>query len=180
MKATTKRPDSVAEVTSLKDAVGFCLQRVGGSHRGLCTLVLSGHAFSSQPRSAIWEVLNDVERWPDWSPLHASTRWVVGESLAISSKFEQTLQLGFPAGESTETVTLAFAEEGRHAGWEGEKGGIRSCHIWVLLERSDGGAEVINVEAFSGWPIALIKPLVARRWRRQFQTAADTVGGRTS
>lgn len=37
----------------------------------------------------------------------------------------------------------------------------------------EDGTHVINVEMFAGAIVAMLRPLVARRWNRQFQAALD-------
>lgn len=87
--------------------------------------------------------------------------------------FDQQISLGFPVGTTTEHVTLAVLEPGQRAAWAGASNGIRSCHLWSFTPLPDGGTQVSNVEAFTGLPVALARPLVARRWNRDFQGAAD-------
>jgi Polyketide cyclase / dehydrase and lipid transport len=159
--------------TELNDAIAFCLNHVGRSRESRSSLVLAGTGSTSAPREQLWAVLEDIERWPRWSPLHVSASWTGGASLAVGARFEQRLDLGFPLGRSTESVALAFAEHATRVGWVGHSGGVRSCHLWTLGPSDGGQTRVCNVEAFAGVPIALIKPLVASRWRRQFQIAVD-------
>lgn len=157
-------------VRSTEEPIEFCLQHVG---RGWRTLLLAGSGRTDVPADRLWDALNDVEAWPQWSPLHSAAAWTEGGSLSVGARFEQRLELGFPVGRSTEHVTLAFADRARRAGWVGANNGVRSCHLWTFEPAVGGGTEVSNVEALSGLGIALVKPLVAARWRRQFQAAVD-------
>jgi hypothetical protein len=151
----------------------FCLARIGKSAPGWDTLVVSGTASTTAAASDLWAVWADLERWPLWSPLHRSVSWTGPARLAEGATFDQQLSLGFPVGTTTEHVTLAVVEPGQRAGWAGDSNGIRSCHLWSFTPLPGGGTQVGNVEAFTGLPIALVRPLVARRWNRDFQGAVD-------
>lgn len=161
-----------ADHPNTRGAIEFVLGQLGVRRPDWKTLLLSGAGESSASTDRLWAVLEDVERWPDWSPLHQQTAWLGSASLTMGARFEQRLNLGFPLGTSTEAVTITFSEREHLVGWTGSSGGIRSCHVW-RLDAANHGTHVSNVEAFVGVPIALIKPLVANRWRAQFQQAAD-------
>lgn len=162
-----------ADSGSTRECIEFCLQQVRRARAGWNTVVPVGTARTELSPDRLWEVLNDVEAWPKWSPLHRAVTWEEGSSLSVGARFEQQLDLGFPVGRSTEQVTLAFADPGSRAGWMGDNNGVRSCHLWTFTPIRDNGTEVSNVEALSGLPIALVKPLVADRWQRRFQAAVD-------
>lgn len=151
----------------------YCLERVGRRRAGWDTLVVSGVADTARPAADLWAVWCDLERWPLWSPLH---QWVSRTSrpseLAAGSAFDQRLSLGFPVGTTTEHVTIAELEPARLVAWAGSGNGIRSCHLWSFTP-VPGGTRVSNTEAFAGLPAAILRPLVARRWNRSFQAAAD-------
>ncbi len=46
--------------------------------------------------------------------------------------------------------------------------------------RPDGGTHVSNTEVFAGFPVAVLRPLVTRRWNRLFQAAVDGLIGQAS
>lgn len=156
-----------------RSAIEFVLGQLRLRRPDWKTLLLSGSGQASASPGQVWSVLEDVERWPDWSPLHQRTTWLSSPSLAMGARFEQRLSLGFPLGASTEAVTISFAERERLLGWTGTSSGIRSCHVWKLDPTGEDTIRVSNVEAFVGLPVALIKPLAANRWREQFQQAVD-------
>jgi hypothetical protein len=166
-------PQSIA-VPLIDDTIAFCLREVGASKPGLKTLVIaaSGTAAAAPPER-VWAVLEDVASWPRWSPIHAATEWKAGDGLTVGARFDQVIELGFPVGRQTGHVTVAFAEPARRVGWTEDASGMRSCHLWRLEPAAGGGTEVADVEVFSGVPVALVKPFVARRWRRLFRGAVD-------
>ena len=159
--------------TTTDESIGFCLERVGRREPSWRTLVVSGSALADVSPERLWAVLADLERWSQWSPLHRAAAWTDGDALTPGSRFEQQLELGFPVGRTTEEVTLAFAEPETRAGWVGDANGVKSCHLWSFAAAEGAGTGVSNVEVFSGTPVGLIKPLVARRWRHAFQAAVD-------
>jgi len=46
--------------------------------------------------------------------------------------------------------------------------------------RPDGGTHVSNTEVLAGFPVAVLRPLVTRRWNRLFQAAVDGLIGQAS
>jgi len=167
---TTSMPENA---TDLERTITFCLNQVRAKREGASSLLVVGSGIADVSAARLWAVLENVEAWPRWSPLHTSARWTDGASLTVGARFDQQLELGFPLGRSIQSVQLAFADRETRVGWVGDKGGVRSCHLWTLLRADNGRTHVCNVEAFAGVPIMLVKPLVASRWRRQFQAAVD-------
>ena len=151
----------------------FCLARVGKAGAGWDTLVVSGAADTALPAQDLWPVWADLEHWPLWSPLHRSVTRTAAGGLAPGMTFDQEMSLGFPVGTTTEHVTLAELEPARRAAWAGAGNGIRSCHLWSFTPLPAGGTRVSNTEAFTGLPVAMLRPLVAHRWNRAFQDAVD-------
>lgn len=151
----------------------YCLERVGRSKPGWDTLVVSGAAHTALPAGDLWAVWSDLEHWPLWSPLHKSvSRASSPSALTADATFDQRLSLGFPVGTSTQHVTISELEPARRAAWVGSGKGIRSCHLWSFTPLP-GGTRVTNTEAFVGLPVAILGPLVSRRWNRAFQDAVD-------
>jgi hypothetical protein len=58
--------------------------------------------------------------------------------------------------------------------------GIRNCYLWSFTPLPDGGTHVSNTEVFAGFPVAVLRPLVIRRWNRLFQAAVDGLIGQAS
>jgi hypothetical protein len=153
--------------------VAFCLRRIGKGTAGLSTLIVAGAADTPAPAEDLWAAWADLERWPAWSPLHRSAAWTTDVRLAAGARFDQQISLGFPVGTTTEHVTIDLLEPGRRVAWAGSGNGVASCHLWSFTPLPGGGTHVSNVEAFAGFPVAVLRPLVARRWDRLFQGAVD-------
>jgi hypothetical protein len=174
MASAEARPRApLADRGPLAEATALVLAQLELNRPTLSTLVLSGFAECSVPTGQIWSVLEDVPSWPSWSPLHRRAAWIGEPECVPGARFEQELDLGFPVGTKIEPVTIGLAEPARLLGWAGSGGGIRSCHVWRLDASVDGMTAISNVEAFIGLPVALVRPFVAARWRRQFQQAVD-------
>jgi hypothetical protein len=153
--------------------VAYCLERIGKDTTGWDTLAVAGVADTAVAAGDLWAVWTDLERWPAWSPLHRSAAWASAAGLAAGAAFDQQIGLGFPAGTTTEHVTISLLEPGRRVAWAGDGSGVRSYHLWSFTPLAGGGTSVSNVEAFAGLPIAMLRPLVTRRWNRLFQGAVD-------
>jgi hypothetical protein len=153
--------------------VSFCLDHIAASGPGWSTLVVQGATVTEASPKMAWRVWSDLAAWPRWSPLHTATAWAGEPGFVAGARFDQTLALGFPVGTKTERATITLLEPGAAAGWAGDAGGVRSCHSWRFYPTPTGGTLISNVEAFTGVPIALVRPLVARRWNTLFQAATD-------
>jgi hypothetical protein len=153
--------------------IAFCLERVGQDHAGWDTLVVSGAAETTVSAAAVWSAWTDLERWPAWSPLHRSVTRASTAELAVGASFDQQLSLGFPIGTTSQHVTIDLLEPERRASWSGAGNGLKSCHLWSFTQSPDGGTHVSNVEIFAGVTAAMLRPMVTRRWNRQFQAAVD-------
>jgi len=125
-----------------------------------------------------YQGLNSARSTPGMSYSHPipPDSWITRAStagLTAGSAFEQQIDLGFPIGTTTEHVTIDLLEPARRIAWAGDSNGVRSCHLWSFTPALHGGTHVSNVEAFTGIPVAMLRPLVARRWHRLFQAAID-------
>lgn len=155
------------------EPAAYCLEHAGRRRASWDTIIVSGAADTALAAADLWAVWSDLEHWPLWSSLHESvTRTGSPTPLAAGATFHQRLNLGFPAGTRTEHVTIADLEPARRAAWAGSGNGIRSCHLWSFTPLQ-GGTRVTNTEAFAGLPVAILRPLVARRWNRAFQDSVD-------
>ncbi|HEY4850983.1 MAG TPA: SRPBCC family protein [Streptosporangiaceae bacterium] len=151
----------------------FCLQRTGKQSTSWDTLLITGTADTMIPAEDLWTAWTDLPRWPDWSPLHRAVAWTSTSGMAAGAVFGQRISLGFPLGTTTQHVTIDLLEPARRVAWAGEGNGVSSCHLWSFTPLTGGGTHVSNVEAFTGLPVALLRPLVTRRWNRLFQAAVD-------
>jgi len=160
--------------------VQFCLEGIGVARPGWKTLVVAATAETPAEPHDVWALWSDLGNWPSWSPLHQATEWTGPPGFAAGATFDQTLRLGFPAGTTTDHVTVDIAEAAHRASWSGDANGVRSCHLWTFTARAGGGTRIGNTEVFNGAVIGLTKPMLASRWRRQFQQAVDALASRAA
>ncbi|WP_331741301.1 SRPBCC family protein [Kitasatospora sp. NBC_00039] len=160
--------------------VQFCLEGVGVAEPSWKTLIVTATADSPADPQDVWALWSDLGSWPSWSPLHEGAEWTGPPGFAAGATFDQTLRLGFPAGTTTDHVTVGIAESARRVSWSGDVNGVRSCHLWTFNARVGGGTRIGNTEVFDGTVIGLTKPMIAPRWRRQFQQAVDTLASRAA
>jgi hypothetical protein len=154
-------------------SVAYCLQRIGRCAEGWDTIVVSGAVDTVTSAEDLWAVWADLQHWPRWSPLHRSAAWTSADRLTAGATFDQRISLGFPLGTSTQHVTISLLEPARRASWAGAGNGVTSCHLWSFTPLPGGGTHISNVEAFAGLPVAILGPLVTRRWNRQCQAGVD-------
>jgi polyketide cyclase/dehydrase/lipid transport protein len=172
--------DEEIDMAGKDSNLAYCLGRIGKSAAGWDTLVVRGSAEATEQAEDLWAVWADVERWPAWSPLHRRVTRKEAGALAAGATFRQEIQLGFPVGTTSETVTLTVLEPARRAVWEGKANGIRNCHLWTFSPLPGGGTRIENIEVFAGLPVGLLRPVVTRRWNRAFQVAVDGLIRRTA
>ncbi|MCI0712677.1 MAG: SRPBCC family protein [Chloroflexi bacterium] len=139
------------------------------------TLVVYASEETDRPREELWEMWTRLENWPDYSPLFAGTRWIGEPGWKVGATFEQELILGFPVGAMRSKETVDELEAGRRVGWSKDQKGIKSKHVWLFEELSDGGTRITNLEVFHGTAIGLIKPLVKDRWKRLFKATVEGI-----
>ena len=123
------------------------------------------------PLAAVWAVLADVERWPEWTPSILSVVRKEPGPLGLAST-AKVKPKGFP--ESLLRVT-EFSP-GRSFMWEGSGGpGLRVILAHAVEPAADRGSRVtLTISAagplapFAGW-------LVARMSKRNVDTEAESL-----
>ena len=120
------------------------------------------------PRERVWDVLADVERWPEWTASMQSMQYVEGDGLALGSRV-RIRQPRLPAmvWEVTEvTPRESFS-------WTAKSSGITTLAVHRLTSRPPGGVTVSLAVRQRG-PLAwLVGLLTARMTRRYVRMEAD-------
>jgi uncharacterized protein YndB with AHSA1/START domain len=116
------------------------------------------------PPDRVWEVLADVERWPEWTESVSSVRLLAGGPLAVGSRVEVS-QPRIPTG----TYTVTALEPGSAFTWEQRQPGstVSAHHACVPLP--DGGTRVELAVVMSG----VLGGVVGRLYRRLTQRYLD-------
>ena len=98
------------------------------------TVVVQRSIDIDAPTSAVWAVISDVERWPEWTASVSSVRrsrtgpLTVGEQVVVSQPRLPTL-----------TYTVTGVEDGRSFTWEAGNAVSRGVGEHVLTPRIGGG-----------------------------------------
>ena len=138
------------------------------------TLIISASQDVNLPIEDLWKAWTELEQWPAWSkPLYRSTRWISGAGWEKGARFEQVVNLGFPFGTKRSKETVGEFEPMRRVRWCKTSGGVKSCHVWSFTLLPNRRVRVTNTEVFHGTMIGLLKPIVAWRWQRLFDTAVS-------
>ena len=85
----------------------------------------------------VWDVLVDVERWPEWTDSVSSVRTLDGGPLAVGSRVEVS-QPRIPAG----TYTVTALDPGRAFVWEQRQPGSTVSAHHECTPLADGGTRV--------------------------------------
>ena len=122
-------------------------------------LVVSSEAEIGASPEALWDVIADLESWPEWSP-HV-------RSLEVDGPLEPGTQFRWKAGP-TITSTLREVERPERIGWVGTTFGVKAVHIWSF-ERRGGTTLARTSESWDG----LLARLLRGWFRRSLQKTLD-------
>jgi hypothetical protein len=104
----------------------------------------------------VWNILADVQRWPDWTPTVKSFEWVEGDGLALGVRARLDVD---GAGKGIWTVTSL--DEGRSFSWANVTRGVHTVGGHVVDSREGGSRVTLTLEQ-SGMMATLLRPLIAR------------------
>jgi hypothetical protein len=121
----------------------------------------SSEATIAAPADVAWDVLADLERWPEWNT-DVQTVEVEGP-IAPGTVFR------WKAGAAKITSTLESVDRPHELGWTGRALGSRAVHVWSF-EPLGEGTYVRTSESFSGW----VPRLIRRRMTDMLQRSLDS------
>ncbi len=98
---------------------------------------------------AVWDLLTDFERWPEWQPKV--------RSLTLDGPVAPGTVFRWKPGMATITSThrAAWTPPARSA-WSGTATGIQAVHVW-RLKAAEGGTAVATEESWDGWLVRALK-----------------------
>jgi len=115
------------------------------------------------PPAVVWEILTDVEAYPEWNTLLSITG-----DFAVGNAVSATLSVpGLPTVPFSPTITEMVPE--RELRWESELVGVAAEHAFLLEPTDSGHTRFVQREWITG-PLA--GPLLGgfeRRMRRGFE-----------
>jgi uncharacterized membrane protein len=116
------------------------------------------------PRERVWQVLTDVERWPEWTASMRRVRYVTGDQLVPGSRvgIEQP-RLPALIWNVTEVRPLEYFA------WSTRSSGLTTLASHRLQEAPTGGVRVtlrIEQRGALGWLVGLLTARMTRRYLR--------------
>jgi hypothetical protein len=109
----------------------------------------------------VYEMVADVTRMGEWSPICKQCRWLDGEGLRVGARFVGRNETPERTWETT--CTVVTADEGREVAWVVNAGWVRWSY---RFEPVDGGTRVTE-----GWEML---PAGIVGFRERFGADADT------
>ncbi len=119
------------------------------------------------PPDAIWAVMMDVERWPEWTESIRSVQQLDSGPFALRSEARLRVR-GGPAS----VWRVTELTEGQSFTWESDVGGVHSRASHVIDPEDDGSRVTLTV-TISGLPATLLAPFLAWAGRRNLRMEAE-------
>jgi hypothetical protein len=113
----------------------------------------------------VWNVITDVERWPEWNP--------DVKDATLADRPAEGASFRWKAGPGTITSTFRRLESPRLVGWTGRTLGIHAVHVYRLEPRGDA-THVRSEESWDGLAARLLRAECGRRSRQRFAPASAT------
>jgi len=101
----------------------------------------------------IWDIMTDVETWPDWNPDVTS--------VSISGRMSAGKTFTWKSGPGEITSTVQELQKPWFLGWTGKMLGIKAAHIWQIIP-SDGKTLVRTEESWDGWVVRVLRGLMQK------------------
>lgn len=119
-------------------------------------------ALVAAPATEVWQVLVDVESWPDWLDTVTAAHWLDSGPTRIGRRARLTQpRLGTAEWEVTElTPGTSFA-------WSRRSSGVTTVGGHWLAENSGGGT-VVTLSIDHSGPLAAVAGLLTRRITRRY------------
>jgi uncharacterized membrane protein len=119
------------------------------------------------PPPAVWAVMADVERWPEWAPHVRSVAPESGDAFGPGSRWRLDMD-GGPAA----VWTVTNYEEGQAFTWESASPGVKT-RAYHVIDPQDGGSRVTLGIVATGIGATLFGFYIARISRRNVRSEAD-------
>lgn len=118
--------------------------------------------------SAVWAVLADVERWPDWTASMTSVTLLDEEPVAAGSRARVVQPKLRPS-----VWTVTEFEPGRVFAWASTNAGVTTVGGHYLARSANGGTTVRLTFTMSGLLAPIVGALMGGTVRRYVQLEAD-------
>jgi uncharacterized membrane protein len=110
----------------------------------------------------VWDVMTDIERWPQWTRSIRSAQMLDGGALGPNSR----AKLAVAGSGIVSTWEVTSLEPGRSFVWESQQPGVRNVAGHYVEPRDRGGSRVRLTIDMSGAVAALMRPWMAYVTRR--------------
>ena len=112
------------------------------------------------PVQTVWQVTQDVERWPEWTPTVTSVRLAGDRPIGLGSValIKQPMQ---PLSRWVVTEFIA----GQRFAWETRRTGMRMVGSHELAAAGGGTRTVLRIDA-DGWLAVLLWPVIRGAMRK--------------
>lgn len=124
----------------------------------------------------LWATLADLGKWPRWSPLVESARWLAGTEWTLGAQIELTTQLPFPVQHWIGVATVTEVQPAISVAWEMEYPlNVVALHS-LRFKPSDLGALLTIREAYYGGAVWLYQLSgFTRKRRKTFEAALQNL-----
>jgi len=122
------------------------------------------------PKQAVWTVLSDVERWPEWTPTMTSVEILDALPLAVGSRV-RIRQPRLPVVVWTVTVL----ESQRYFEWENAVPGVKAVAGHRVEAAGPARTRVTLSFRWTGWLAPLIRLLFGKLSQRYVQVEAESL-----
>jgi len=96
----------------------------------------------------VWELMSDIERWPEWNPDITE--------VTLDGKLEPGVTFRWKSGPGTIKSTLREIRKPEIIGWSGKILGITALHVW-RIDSQNGVTRVSTEESWEGLLARLFK-----------------------
>ena len=137
---------------------------------------ISASADIDAPRTRVWEVLRDVERYPEWNPFTVSveTTFAVGDPVVMQVALR-------PPRTIRQVERMTSYVEGESFSWGvvmGPRWFLRADRVQRLDHLPGGGTRYWTSDVFEGAGVGLMTALVGRHVARGFADVARALKAR--
>ena len=117
----------------------------------------------SAPPSRVWQVMADVESWPEWTDSVARVDTLEWATTGVGSRF----RVEQPKLQPAEFVTTDW-QPGRGFTWTSAAPGVRSTARHEIAPEGEGSEVTLHLrfDGWLAWPIALFHGALVRRYMR--------------
>ena len=121
----------------------------------------------SAPAERVWQVLTDLDAYPDWNPMIRRASGELKKGARITVYFH-------PSGSRGRTFhpTLLAVEPNRELRWQGQPGFpllFESKHVFILHPAGNNRVRLVHDMIFSGLLIPVAKNIADKTTRAPFE-----------